>query len=87
MAPFGNLSAAGLATGVGGGETIASRKYALCKFMVINLRSSKIQSEFEIATRASQTARSFSNRARILGKIGKRFNRQDSASSKVDRLG
>jgi len=56
LAPFGNLSAGGFAAGVGGGETIASRKYTLCKFMIINLCSSKIQSEFEITMRVANGA-------------------------------
>jgi hypothetical protein len=35
LAAFGNLSVVGLATGHGGGETSARRRYAHCKFMII----------------------------------------------------
>lgn len=39
LAARGDLPAAGLATGVGGDETIARCKCANCKFMIIDLQS------------------------------------------------
>jgi hypothetical protein len=43
LAALGDLSAIGLASGVGGGEAIARRKYPHCKFMIINLHSQSFE--------------------------------------------
>ncbi|WP_354036866.1 hypothetical protein [Bradyrhizobium sp. S3.2.6] len=91
LAALADFSWGGLAIGVGGDKTIVRCKCANCKFMIIDLRSQSFEKmELEInRTRASETAHAFSNRACILGKIGRRFNRQGGGlpASKVDRLG
>jgi hypothetical protein len=59
--------------------------------MIVDLRSQSLE---KISLKSApgalfETAHSFSNRACILGKIGRRFNRQRGCPSigKVDRLG
>ncbi|WP_164935732.1 hypothetical protein [Bradyrhizobium guangzhouense] len=43
MAAFGGPSCGRTATGVGGGEIIARRRYAHCKFMIVDPRSQSLE--------------------------------------------
>jgi len=60
--PWVDLSWVDLPTGIAGDENIARRKYALCKFMIVNLRNQcfKIRSEFEIKGQALRKRRAHS---------------------------
>jgi len=43
LATFGELSCGRVPTGLGGGEMIARRKHAHCKFMIVDLRSQSLE--------------------------------------------
>ncbi|MBR0775330.1 hypothetical protein JQ625_10850 [Bradyrhizobium diazoefficiens] len=86
MAAFGILSATEVAAGVGGGETTARRKQAHCKFIIVVYPRSKYFREFNPDSKIQvfATGTLIANDPLILGKTGKRFNREARLTDEVN---